>query len=180
MVPFNLTGYLDEFSKALAGEIRTLLGEVGRLHEQKRSLQLCVTLIFDGLSISHRISARSTLSSICIRSMAPEDNSSPTGEFVRCLESRPVVDILSGGQQWALLVLHLLVRQVQAMDLRPRPVQMSPRHLLGLHGALFSSVCQEGDVQAGARRLRLQQLPSQNNSKRGNLAGRLGSVSSFC
>lgn len=40
MVPYNLTGYLDEFSKALAGEIRTLLGEVGRLHEQKRTLQL--------------------------------------------------------------------------------------------------------------------------------------------
>lgn len=39
-VPYNLTGYLDEFSKALAGEIRTLLGEVGRLHEQKRTLQL--------------------------------------------------------------------------------------------------------------------------------------------
>ncbi|KAI5118913.1 hypothetical protein M0805_004689 [Coniferiporia weirii] len=39
MVPYNLTGYLDEFSKALAGEIRTLLGEVGRLHEQKRTLQ---------------------------------------------------------------------------------------------------------------------------------------------
>ncbi len=31
--------YLDEFSKALAGEIRILLGEVGRLHEQKRTLQ---------------------------------------------------------------------------------------------------------------------------------------------
>lgn len=42
MVPYNLTGYLDEFSKALAGEIRTLLGEVGRLHEQKRTLQLYV------------------------------------------------------------------------------------------------------------------------------------------
>ena len=44
MVPYNLTGYLDEFSKALAGEIRTLLGEVGRLHEQKRSIQLFVHL----------------------------------------------------------------------------------------------------------------------------------------
>ncbi|EJD02046.1 uncharacterized protein FOMMEDRAFT_48215, partial [Fomitiporia mediterranea MF3/22] len=31
--------YLDEFSKALAGEIRTLLGEVGHLHEQKRTIQ---------------------------------------------------------------------------------------------------------------------------------------------
>lgn len=45
MVPYNLTGYLDEFSKALAGEIRTLLGEVGRLHEKKRSYQLCVVLV---------------------------------------------------------------------------------------------------------------------------------------
>lgn len=42
MVPYNLTTYLDEFSRALAGEIRTLLGEVGNLHEQKRSLQLYV------------------------------------------------------------------------------------------------------------------------------------------
>ena len=39
MVPYNLTGYLDEFSRALAGEVRTLIGEVGRLHEQKRTLQ---------------------------------------------------------------------------------------------------------------------------------------------
>ncbi|KLO15565.1 hypothetical protein SCHPADRAFT_824638 [Schizopora paradoxa] len=46
MVPYNLTGYLDEFSKALAGEIRTLLGEVGRLHEQKRSLQFEIHTLF--------------------------------------------------------------------------------------------------------------------------------------
>ncbi|EJC97598.1 uncharacterized protein FOMMEDRAFT_98550, partial [Fomitiporia mediterranea MF3/22] len=39
MVTFNLTGYLDKFSKVLAGEIRTLLGEVGHLHEQKRIIQ---------------------------------------------------------------------------------------------------------------------------------------------
>lgn len=38
--------YLDEFSKALAGEIRILLGEVGRLHEQKRTLQLYVNDFF--------------------------------------------------------------------------------------------------------------------------------------
>lgn len=39
VIPYNLTGYLDEFGRALAGEIRTLLGEVGKLHEQRRRLQ---------------------------------------------------------------------------------------------------------------------------------------------
>ncbi|TDL19502.1 hypothetical protein BD410DRAFT_727144, partial [Rickenella mellea] len=39
MADFNITGYLDEFSKALAGEIRQLLTEVGSLHSQKRGLQ---------------------------------------------------------------------------------------------------------------------------------------------
>lgn len=31
--------YLDEFSKALATEVRMLLGEVGKLREERRSLQ---------------------------------------------------------------------------------------------------------------------------------------------
>jgi hypothetical protein len=31
--------YLDEFSKALASEVRMLLGEVGKLREEKRALQ---------------------------------------------------------------------------------------------------------------------------------------------
>ncbi len=55
MVPYNLTGYLDEFSKALAGEIRTLLGEVGRLHEQKRSCNCTLRLTWFGsiTSFSH-------------------------------------------------------------------------------------------------------------------------------
>ncbi|KIM60077.1 hypothetical protein SCLCIDRAFT_57746, partial [Scleroderma citrinum Foug A] len=30
-VPYNVQGYLDEFSKALASEVRMLLGEVGKL-----------------------------------------------------------------------------------------------------------------------------------------------------
>lgn len=38
-VPFNVQGYLDEFSKALAIEVRTLLNEVGRIREEKRALQ---------------------------------------------------------------------------------------------------------------------------------------------
>ncbi|EPQ51904.1 hypothetical protein GLOTRDRAFT_140838 [Gloeophyllum trabeum ATCC 11539] len=38
-VPFNVQGYLDEFSKALASEVRMLLGEVGRLREERRALQ---------------------------------------------------------------------------------------------------------------------------------------------
>jgi hypothetical protein len=56
-VPFNIQGvsclvrfstpilinnvqYLDEFSKTLASEVRVLLGEVGKLHEEKRCVQL--------------------------------------------------------------------------------------------------------------------------------------------
>lgn len=31
--------YLDEFSKALAAEVRMLLGEVGKLREERRNLQ---------------------------------------------------------------------------------------------------------------------------------------------
>lgn len=38
-VPFNVQGYLDEFSKALATEVRMLLGEVGKLREERRGLQ---------------------------------------------------------------------------------------------------------------------------------------------
>ncbi|EIN14497.1 hypothetical protein PUNSTDRAFT_110579 [Punctularia strigosozonata HHB-11173 SS5] len=38
-VPFNIQGYLDEFSKALATEVRMLLGEVGKLREERRALQ---------------------------------------------------------------------------------------------------------------------------------------------
>ncbi|KAL4072252.1 hypothetical protein J3A83DRAFT_4240397 [Scleroderma citrinum] len=38
-VPYNVQGYLDEFSKVLAGEVRMLLGEVGKLREERRSIQ---------------------------------------------------------------------------------------------------------------------------------------------
>ncbi|EGO01064.1 hypothetical protein SERLA73DRAFT_151625 [Serpula lacrymans var. lacrymans S7.3] len=38
-VPFNVQGYLDEFSKALASEVRMLLGEVGKLREERRNMQ---------------------------------------------------------------------------------------------------------------------------------------------
>ncbi|PPQ65977.1 hypothetical protein CVT24_011194 [Panaeolus cyanescens] len=38
-VPFNVQGYLDEFSRALASEVRLLLGEVGRIREERRALQ---------------------------------------------------------------------------------------------------------------------------------------------
>ncbi|KAF5338800.1 hypothetical protein D9758_012051 [Tetrapyrgos nigripes] len=37
-VPFNIQGYLDEFSKALASEVRMLLGEVGKLREERHGL----------------------------------------------------------------------------------------------------------------------------------------------
>ncbi|KAI9513416.1 hypothetical protein F5148DRAFT_971886, partial [Russula earlei] len=38
-VPFNVQGYLDEFSKSLATEVRMLLGEVGKLREERRNVQ---------------------------------------------------------------------------------------------------------------------------------------------
>ncbi|KAH9053602.1 hypothetical protein EDB87DRAFT_1569206, partial [Lactarius vividus] len=38
-VPFNVQGYLDEFSKSLASEVRMLLGEVGKLREERRNIQ---------------------------------------------------------------------------------------------------------------------------------------------
>ncbi|KAG6377334.1 hypothetical protein JVT61DRAFT_15125 [Boletus reticuloceps] len=38
-VPYNTQGYLDEFSKALATEVRMMLGEVGKLHEERLSIQ---------------------------------------------------------------------------------------------------------------------------------------------
>ncbi|KAG2347113.1 hypothetical protein BDR05DRAFT_987725 [Suillus weaverae] len=38
-VPFNVQVYLDEFSKALATEVRMLLGEVGKLREERRNIQ---------------------------------------------------------------------------------------------------------------------------------------------
>ncbi|KAJ7130233.1 hypothetical protein C8R44DRAFT_613736 [Mycena epipterygia] len=38
-VEFNVQGYLDDFSKALASEVRMLLGEVGKLREERRALQ---------------------------------------------------------------------------------------------------------------------------------------------
>ncbi|KAL0946096.1 hypothetical protein HGRIS_012361 [Hohenbuehelia grisea] len=37
-VPFNVQGYLDDFSKSLAAEVRMLLGEVGNLRDQRRAL----------------------------------------------------------------------------------------------------------------------------------------------
>ncbi|WWD20657.1 hypothetical protein CI109_105133 [Kwoniella shandongensis] len=39
-VGFNLAGYLDDFSKALSGEVRTLLKEVGDLRESRRALYM--------------------------------------------------------------------------------------------------------------------------------------------
>ncbi|TFK31177.1 hypothetical protein BDQ12DRAFT_619383, partial [Crucibulum laeve] len=38
-VSFNVQGYLDDFSRALASEIRMLLGKVGKLREERRALQ---------------------------------------------------------------------------------------------------------------------------------------------
>ncbi|KAJ7826243.1 hypothetical protein B0H13DRAFT_1657607, partial [Mycena leptocephala] len=38
-VDFNVQGYLDGFSQALASEVRMLLDEVGKLREGRRALQ---------------------------------------------------------------------------------------------------------------------------------------------
>ena len=38
--PTHYEQYLDEFSKSLANEVRMLLNEVGKLREEKRSVQL--------------------------------------------------------------------------------------------------------------------------------------------
>ncbi|KAI0752741.1 hypothetical protein C8Q80DRAFT_472567 [Daedaleopsis nitida] len=38
-VPYNVQGYLDEFSRSLATEVRMLLSEVGKLREDKRNLE---------------------------------------------------------------------------------------------------------------------------------------------
>jgi len=37
--------YLDEFSQALAAEVRMLLGEVGRIREERRALQQYVGML---------------------------------------------------------------------------------------------------------------------------------------
>ncbi|KIK27259.1 hypothetical protein PISMIDRAFT_93344, partial [Pisolithus microcarpus 441] len=44
-VPYNVQEYLDEFSKALAIEVRMLLGEVGKLREERRAIQHEVGLL---------------------------------------------------------------------------------------------------------------------------------------
>ncbi|KAH0838770.1 hypothetical protein J3R83DRAFT_7145 [Lanmaoa asiatica] len=38
-VPYNVQGYLDEFVKVLSSEVRVLLDEVGKLHEERRRIQ---------------------------------------------------------------------------------------------------------------------------------------------
>ncbi|KAJ7594043.1 hypothetical protein C8J56DRAFT_778794, partial [Mycena floridula] len=38
-IDFNVQGYLDDFSKALASEVRILLNEVGKLREERRALE---------------------------------------------------------------------------------------------------------------------------------------------
>lgn len=39
-VSFNLSGYLDDFCKSIAGEVRSLLKEVGDLREQRRAMYM--------------------------------------------------------------------------------------------------------------------------------------------
>ncbi|KAI6038622.1 hypothetical protein EDC04DRAFT_1927411 [Pisolithus marmoratus] len=44
-VPYNVQQYLDEFSRALAVEVRMLLSEVGKLREERRSIEHEVGLL---------------------------------------------------------------------------------------------------------------------------------------
>ena len=44
--------YLNDFSKALASEVRILLAEVGKLRDERRQLQLCVSFCY----LIHRFS----------------------------------------------------------------------------------------------------------------------------
>ncbi|KZT43367.1 hypothetical protein SISSUDRAFT_978611, partial [Sistotremastrum suecicum HHB10207 ss-3] len=46
-VPFNVQKYLDEFSRALASEVRMLLDEVGKLREERRTMQFELAYLFE-------------------------------------------------------------------------------------------------------------------------------------
>jgi hypothetical protein len=50
--------YLDEFSKALASEVRMLLGEVGKLREEKRALQKYVVRVPSYTALLTPVTAR--------------------------------------------------------------------------------------------------------------------------
>jgi hypothetical protein len=45
-VHFNVQGYLDDFSKTLAAEVRMLLSEVGKLREDRRALWYELSCLF--------------------------------------------------------------------------------------------------------------------------------------
>ena len=45
-VPFNISDYMNEFSRALAGEVTLLLKEVGKLREEKRNIQHEIGCLF--------------------------------------------------------------------------------------------------------------------------------------
>ena len=154
MVPYNLTGYLDEFSKALAGEIRTLLGEVGRLHEQKRSIQLYGLVDCNGVLIfTLTFLVKSHRSCICIASTVQVDNSSLTGMFPLFAEDSLILTPFSGTHllkaHWQVVFpvpespFQAYLRQVAwawAWDhhLLVR-VLMNPLHLRDQHGDRFNS-----------------------------------------
>lgn len=53
--------YLNDFSKALASEVRILLAEVGKLRDERRQLQLCALLYFQRIFLHSRDSMLSPL-----------------------------------------------------------------------------------------------------------------------
>jgi hypothetical protein len=86
---------LDEFSKALASEVRMLLGEVGKLREEKRALQQLVKLI-----TRLRLSCPDELCSEIGTLLTLKSKYGPGGEFdpdwfvLNHLSSRCVVNLL--------------------------------------------------------------------------------------
>ncbi|KAJ7436069.1 hypothetical protein B0H11DRAFT_665999 [Mycena galericulata] len=87
---FNLQGYMDDFSKSIASEVRMLLGEVGKLREERRALQFEVSELLaaktlhsassseDGNPFSDPVSAaRLELSAL----LSLKAKYSPSGEF---------------------------------------------------------------------------------------------------
>ncbi|EJU01436.1 hypothetical protein DACRYDRAFT_22576 [Dacryopinax primogenitus] len=51
-IPFNVQTYLNDFSKALAAEVRMLLSEVGKLREERRNLQFEISALM-GIKAKH-------------------------------------------------------------------------------------------------------------------------------
>ncbi|WVQ86046.1 hypothetical protein IAT38_008214 [Cryptococcus sp. DSM 104549] len=81
-VGFNLAGYLDDFSKALSGEVRTLLKEVGDLRESRRALymELAELLLMKHRQSSGDLMAILPYPAIAGRNMPKKEEKKPDGK----------------------------------------------------------------------------------------------------